>query len=405
MKAIGVDIGTAFIGSARYQKDNIAAKYVRDGFFVMPYLDQRKHMLQESKVPFIIKDRPNCPGKQDIYVIGNEAFDMAVLFGQELRRPLASGVISAKEKDTEFILKEIIRRVAGAGDPGDIAYYSVPADPVDQDFNTIYHREMFKRFLTDLGYTATPINEAMAVAWGELDGDKELTGLAISAGGGMINCAMSYKGLEVFSFSVARAGDWIDKQVAQSRGIAVSDATAEKESATLDLLTPQNDVQEAITIFHKSMLEYSIGHIAQAMERHRRDIKVKEPLNFVVAGGTSMPKGFLRLLADALKEHPLPLPVGKVWQAKNPVLAVCRGCLKAASKMVQDKDYDGVQDVSGGNNQKHSYPVAKKEEPPKEEKPKQSPAAVQRDQQQKAAIVSASSGGFAEAIDLSIPVS
>lgn len=402
MKAIGVDIGTAFIGSARYQKDNIAAKYVRDGFFVMPYLDQRKHMLQESKVPFIVKDRPNCPGKQDIYVIGNEAFDMAVLFGQELRRPLASGVISAKERDTEFILKEIIRRVAGQGDPGDIAYYSVPADPVDQDFNTIYHREMFKRFLTDLGYVATPINEAMAVAWGELE-DKDLTGLAASFGAGMINICMVYKGLEVFSFSVARSGDYIDKQVAQSRGIAVSDATAEKESPDLDLLDPKNDVQEAIVIFHKAMLEYSIGHIAQAMERHRRDIKVKEPLNFVVAGGTTMPKGFLRLLADALKEHPLPLPVGKVWQAKNPVLAVCRGCLKAASKMVQDPSYDGVKDVSNGNNQKHSYPAAKKEEPPKEEKPKLSPAAVQRDQQQKAAVVANAGGGFAEAIDLSLP--
>ena len=96
MKAIGVDIGTAFIASARYQKDNVAAKIVRDGFFVMPYLAQREHMLKESKVPFIVKDRANVEGKKDIYVIGNEAFDMAVLFGQELRRPLASGVISAK---------------------------------------------------------------------------------------------------------------------------------------------------------------------------------------------------------------------------------------------------------------------------------------------------------------------
>jgi hypothetical protein len=402
MKAVGVDIGTAFIGSARYQKDNIAAKYVRDGFFVMPYSDQRKHMLQESKVSFMVKDRVNAPGKQDIYVIGNEAFDMAVLFSQELRRPLASGVISAKERDSEFILKEIIRRVAGDAEQGDIAYFSVPADPVDRDFNVIYHREMFKRFLTDMGYNASPVNEGMAVAWSELE-DKELTGLAISFGAGMANVAMSYKGLEVFSFSVARAGDWIDQQVAKSRGIAEADAASEKESEGLDPLAPKDDVQEAITIFYKSMLEYTVGHIAAAMERHRRDIKIKEPLNFVVAGGTTMPKGFLRLLADALKEHPLPIPVGKVWQAKNPVLAVCRGCLKAASKLLQDPNFDGVKDVSNGNNEKHAYPKAAKEEPkPVEVGVKQEVSVKdQRDNEQKAKVVQRV-GGFAEAIDLTM---
>ena len=399
MQAIGVDIGTAFIASARYHKDNMAAKIVRDGFFVMPYLDQRKHMLTESKVPFIVKDRPNVPGKRDIYVIGNEAFDMAVLFGQELRRPLASGVISAKEKDTEFILKEIIRRVAGQGEPGDVAYFSIPANPVDADFNNIYHREMFKRFLGDLGYQATPINEALAVAWCELE-DKDLTGCACSFGAGMINTALVYKGLEIFSYSIARSGDWIDQQVAQSRGIAISDATAEKESDGLDLLAPQNDVQEAITIFYKAMLEYSIGHMAAAMEKHRRDIKVKEPLNFVVAGGTTMPKGFLRLLADALKEQPLPIPVGKVWQAKNPVLAVAKGCLKAAQKLVQDEAYDGVKDISAGNNEKHQYPT-KPKEVPKSEKMEMSPK-DKREQQERAKVVSNVVGGYAEAIDLTV---
>ena len=399
MKAIGVDIGTAFIASARYHKDNVAAKIVRDGFFVMPYLDQRKHMLTESKVPFIVKDRPNVAGKRDIFVIGNEAFDMAVLFGQELRRPLASGVISAKEKDTEFILKEIIRRVAGQGDPGDVAYFSVPANPVDADFNNIYHREMFKRFLGDLGYNATPINEGMAVAWCELE-DKELTGLCCSFGAGQVNCAMSYKGLEVFSFSVARSGDYVDQQVAQSRGIDVSDACSEKESEDMDLLAPKNDVQEAIVIFYKAMLEYSIGHMAAAMEKHRRDIKLKEPLNFVVAGGTTMPKGFLRLLADALKENPLPIPVGKVWQAKNPVLAVCKGCLKAAHKLVQDDTYDGVKDVSNGQNEKHAYPTKPKEQP-KTEKMEMSPK-DKREQEDRAKVVSNVVGGYTEAIDLTM---
>lgn len=396
MKAIGIDIGTAFIASAQYYRDNISAKYVRDGFFVMPYVKQREIMLKHSNIPFIVKDRPNVHGKQDIYVIGNEAFDMAVLFGQTLRRPLASGVISASERDTEFILKEIIRRVAGQGEQGDISYYSIPAAPVDQNFSIIYHREMFKRFLTDLGYQASPLNEGMAVAYSELV-DKELTGLCLSAGAGMINVALSYKGLEIFSFSVARAGDWINQQVAEARGIPESDATAEKESSDLDLLDPKNDVQEAITIFYRAMLDYVIEHTSNALEQHQRKIKLKEPLSFVVAGGTTMPKGFLRLLADALKEHPLPIPVGKVWQAKNPVMAVCRGCLRAAESELNDDKTDGVKDVSDGENKKHAYPKSPKKEPTKEKTPKDLKKA-----EEKSKVMSQGAGGYAEAIDLTM---
>lgn len=394
MKAIGIDIGTAFIASAQYHKDNIKAKYVRDGFFTLPYSKQREIMLNKSKVPYIIKPRPNVPNKQDIYVIGNEAFDMAVLFGETLRRPLSSGVISAAEKDTEFILKEIIRRVTGQGEQGDIAYYSVPANPVDQDFNIIYHREMFKRFISDLGYVASPINEGAAVGYSELT-DLDLTGLCCSFGAGMINVCMLYKGLEIFSFSVAMAGDWINQQVAKSRGISETDATAEKENEELDLLNPTDDVQEAIAIFYKAMLEYVISNVCEAVEEHKRKIKLKDALPFVVAGGTTMPKGFLRLLANALKENPLPIKVGKVWRAKNPVMAVCRGCLRAAQAELSDDSYDGVKDVSG-ENKKHAYPKT----PKKEEKTKKEVEKENREQEEKAKIMG--NGGFTEAIDLTL---
>lgn len=397
MKAIGIDIGTAFIASARNIKGNIQAKYVRDGFFVMPYIPQREYMLKESKVPFIIKDKVNAPGKKEIYVIGNEAFDMAVLFGQELRRPLASGVISAKERDTEFILKEIIRRVAGEAEKGDIAYYSVPAEPVDRDISTTYHREIFRRFLTDLGYIATPIIEGTAVGYSELS-DKGLTGISMSCGAGQSNVSMLYRGLEIFSFSVVSGGDRIDKMVAESRGISVTDATSEKEKPSFDLLNPKDDIEEAITIFYKNMLEYVLGQTANAMEKHQRDIKLSDPLPFVVAGGTTMPKGFLQLFTNALKDNPLPIKIGKVWQAENPVMAVCKGCLKVAQKALEDDKTDGVTDISNGANEKHQYPKAPKQV---EDTPKEKTVKEKKQDAEKAIALSGGIGGFAEAIDLS----
>lgn len=391
MKAVGLDIGTAFIASAKYGKgDNITARYVRDGFFKMKAVDQREEMLKMSKISYVKKDK-------DLYVIGNEAFDMAVLFSQDLRRPLADGVISSKELETEFILKEILRRVAGDGEKGDVAYYSIPANPVDRDFNNIYHKEMFRRFLESFGYTAYPLNEAMAVAYSELS-DYDFTGLSCSFGAGQTNVAMAYKGMEIFSFSVARCGDWIDKQVAQVRGIPTSDVAAEKEKKDFDLLNPNDETEQAIQIYYKAMLGYVVENIVSATEKHRNKIKLKDRLPFVVAGGTSMPKGFLHMLARVLKENPLPIPVGKVWQAKNPIMSVCKGCLIAAQKELKDDNYDGVTDISEGDNAKHQYPQKdKNKNKPVEDKAQDKSEKDLREDKVKSAVMSQ---GLEESIDL-----
>lgn len=397
MKAIGLDIGTAFIASARYEKDNIRTIYVRDGFFKMDYVQQREMMLRQSKVPFLIKDRPNMPNKRDIYVIGNEAFDLAVLYGQDLKRPLKDGVISAKEPETEFILREIIKRVAGQGEPGDIAYYSIPADPLDREFNTIYHKEIFKKFLNEAGYIATPLLEGMALVYSDLE-DKEFSGLAMSLGAGALNLVLAYRGLDIFGFSLMKGGDFIDENVGRSRAIATSDAAAIKESTDFDLQKPKDDVEEAITIFYKAMLDYALKNISENIEKHKNKIKLKDPLTFVYGGGTSMPKGFHALLEQALKEYPLPISIGEVRQAKNPVGAVCLGCLKAAQADLQRQDYDGVKDISGGENTKHQYPMSPKEEPVVEKKPKREKDKAS--DREKGKILAQ---GFTEAIDLANP--
>jgi len=196
--------------------------------------------------------------------------------------------------------------------------------------------------------------------------------------------------------TVHNCGDFIDRMVSESRGIPISDATAEKEKPDFNLLEPKDDIEEAITIFYKNTLEYVLEHTVIAMEQHKNNIKLSEPLSVVIAGGTSMPKGFLQLLTNALKENPLPIPVGKVWQAQNPVMAVCKGCLRVAQKALEDPKTDGVTDISNGKNLKHQYPTAVKEEAVKEKTPKE-----KRDDVERAKVLSQGVSGFAESIDIS----
>lgn len=395
MKAVGIDIGTAYIAGAYNHKNNLQARFQRNGFFVMPYLQQREFMLRASKVAFIVKPRPNVPHKKDIFVLGNESFNMALLFGQELRRPMASGIISSKEKDTEFILKEILRRVIPEAEKGDVCFYSIPAIPVDRDMTITYHTEIFRKFLTEMGYIATPLNESTAVVYAECE-DTGFTALSLDFGAGMTNTALVYKGMDIFSFSVARSGDFIDRMVSESRGISISDATAEKEKPTFDLLNPKDDVEEAIVIFYKNTLEYVLEHTNIAMEQHKRDIKLQDLLTVVVAGGTSVPKGFMQLLSNALKENPLPISIGNIRHAASPVMAVAKGCLKCAQKSLEDPQVDGVTDISNGQNERHQYPTAAKEEPQKEKTSKE-----KRDDIERAKVLSQGMNQFTESIDLS----
>ena len=169
-------------------------------------------------------------------------------------------------------------------------------------------------------------------------------------------------------------------------------------------MDPKNDVEEAIVIFHKALLEYAMGHIVNALEKHKRKIKLKEPLSFVVSGGTTMPKGFLHLLVEVLKENPLPIPVGKVWQAKNAVMAVAKGCLISAQRSLEtapttvDPEQQSV-DISDGKNELHAYPKPKKMKAP--EKKTKTLADKQTDEKKEKIIQEIQGGGFAEAIDLS----
>lgn len=333
-KAVGVDVGTAFIVSALYDENQqISSTSIRDGFYKMEATKQKRNMLQSSNVSYI------TIGDQ-LFVVGNEAFDMAVLFEEKLRRPLRNGVLSADEKEAEPVLMEILRQVAGQGSVNDIVYYSVPANPVDSNFDIIYHEAMFKSFFGKLGFDKNkvyPLNETMAIVNSEL-ADTMFTGLAISFGAGMTNVAMAYRGLEIFSFSVARGGDWIDHEVATNRQISLADATATKEDEDFDLLNPTDSIQDAIRIFYTAHLDYVCKHIAQNLEAHKRKIKLRDKLKIVLSGGTSKPNGFIKLFEQQLVKTPWSIPVGEIVHASNPLDAVARGCLIAAQRDLLDSE-------------------------------------------------------------------
>lgn len=320
----GVDVGTAFIACAEQNGDKVMFKNERDAFFEIDHSSFTKNMLTKAGVRYIQK------GKK-LYVVGNSALEFANLFHKETRRPLSHGVINPGEKESLPMIEILIAGIVGEPrTPGEVAYYSVPGNPADAKFNVIYHEKVLHNFLTKLGYTAYPINEGQAVVLSELH-EEGFTGLGISFGGGMVNVCLSYMSVPTFSFSLTKAGDWIDQQVAMATNETTSQVCAVKEaSLNLAVDVQKNNIEDALSIYYNYLIEYVLENIKKAFEDAEDKPNLNTPVPIILSGGTAKPKGFATRFTKVMEQIRLPFPVSSVRMAKDPLQSVAKGALVAA---------------------------------------------------------------------------
>lgn len=325
---VGLDIGTMNIVSARRDEHG---KYetvrIRDAFIDLDL--EAKKTLRLSKVDYVEKDG-------HLIVIGDSALNMVNLFKRELRRPLSRGVISAGEIEAQQILSLLIKHVLGKepATAGEHCYYSVPAAPIDDpEQDVIYHTEVFKKIVTEHGYTAHAANEAMAIIYSQCP-NENFSGLSVSFGSGMCNVALAFQTVCGLSFSVARGGDWIDSHAAKAMGSTVARMCSIKEKG-IDLAHPEagNRDVEAISLYIRSLIKYCLENIAIQFKKVQTSIDLPEPIPFVVSGGTSKAGGFLDVFKEefeAIKKKGFPIAISEIRAAKDPMTAVAEGLLVLA---------------------------------------------------------------------------
>ena len=324
-KGKGLDIGTAFLVCAENANNEIVYRSERNAFFEVAYNDFTKNILNNSKVKYIIKENK-------LYVVGEEALEFANIFNKDTRRPLSSGVISPKEKEALPMVELLIKTVLGEhSSEGELVYYSVPGEPLDAQFNIIYHERVLNGFLKKIGYNPKPIKEGHAVVLSEL-ANNGFTGLGLSFGAGMVNVCLSYKAVPVFTFSLTKAGDWIDQQVSMVVNETASKVCSIKESS-LDL--SKNDsltrIESALSVYYNHLIEYVIENIKDEFSKTENMPQIDKPIDIVLSGGTAMPKGFAERFNEILLKLKFPLKIGEVKIASSPLKAVAKGALVAAN--------------------------------------------------------------------------
>jgi actin-like ATPase involved in cell morphogenesis len=324
-KGKGVDIGTMFIKCAQKVGKEIVFRSQRNAFFEIEHTDFTKKILDNSRVKYILRE-------DKLYVVGEDALEFANMFNKETRRPLSRGVISPTEKEALPMVELLVKSVLDEPThKGEIVYFSIPGEPLDADFNIIYHIKMVEGFLKTLGYTPKPINEGHAVILSEL-AEEDFTGMGLSFGGGMVNVCLSFRSVPIFKFSVAKAGDWIDQQVAMAVDESASRVSAVKESS-LDLGKEKglSKIESALSVYYNHLIEYVIENIKQEFSKARKMPRITRPIIIILSGGTSLPKGFAHRFNQILDRLKLPIPVSEVRMAAQPLRSVAKGALVAAS--------------------------------------------------------------------------
>jgi len=333
MKIIGVDIGTMNIVSScmNAEENQMQIDTMRNMFLPVSSDVLETNELIDTQLDYIIQKDDN--EKDQVFIIGDDAFKFSQIFGNEIKRPMNKGVVSAGEIDAIDVLTVMIERLSGRCKDKGHAVYSVPAEAIDiKTPPVLYHEKVFNRIFKTLGYSSKPINEALAVIYSECR-DSNFTGIALSFGAGLTNICCSYKGQPTITFSVSRGGDWIDQNVAQSVGVVNSRVTNVKER-DLDLMNPkvgkkrEKRVREALVFYYEDLIEYVLTHFIKQFNQNIDMLDIDEDIPIIVSGGTSKPKNFVELFRKVFNEEKdFPYDISEIRQAEDPLIAVSKGCL------------------------------------------------------------------------------
>lgn len=326
---VGLDMGTMNIVAARRTSEGVVTNRIRDAFLDLPA--EHRKMLKLSGVNYVQTE-------EGLVIVGDAAYDMANMFSREVRRPLQSGLISAGEVDALEILGILVKHVLGnPHHDNEICYFSLPAAPVDDDRDVVYHRGILERIVTECGYKAFPSNEALAIIYSECAADK-FSGIAFSFGSGLTNVALAMGTVEGLSFSVSRGGDWIDHGAAKSTGATQARMCALKEKG-LNLMTPKTRDEEALVVYYKNLIEYALDNVAGEFDKIKGKFTLPRPIPIVVSGGTSKAAGFLEFFTKVFEEKrkKFPIEVSEIRAAKEPLDAVARGLLVQSLQEYDDE--------------------------------------------------------------------
>jgi hypothetical protein len=320
--ALGLDIGTSRICLARRKGQDLDFQTQLNAFVTIPYSKMTESVLKKSAIPHTVAG-------QEIVVQGNESDRFADLLNVETRRTMSKGVLNASEPDSLNMLRKIVNTLLEPVQGKHKLVFTVPAAPLGAEDNLTYHEATLKQILADSGHDVKSINEGLAVIYAELE-SSNYTGIGISCGGGLCNVCFAYLSMPVLSFSIPKAGDYIDQSTSSMTGERANRIRLLKEeSFHLNGHFADKNFQ-VLAVYYDEMIQSLVNGMKEAFSTAKNKPKTGRPVPLVLGGGTALPEGFRDRFEKILKASDFPLPVSEVRLAADPLYTSAKGALVAA---------------------------------------------------------------------------
>lgn len=321
----GLDIGTSSIILAQHDKDKVVFQKQRDVFFKIRTNKFNKKLIESQLAKSNISYIPVT--EEELLVIGNGAIEMASSRDGELRRPMRFGVVNPSEVENVRILGALIKSLTKDLPKKGKICYSVPENPINMDFDNVYHKSMCSGILSEQFTDVVPVNEAMGIVYAEAE-DEEFTAVSCSLGAGMSNVCVSQYAEPILTFAIPGGGDRIDEGISKSLGISVAEACLVKENEG-NLLNCDTREKKAIFSYYEEYITRLISLVDIKITNSK--IKLTHPVSLYLAGGSTCIPGFKETFEQLFTKSAFGnIKITKIVIPENPLYTVAKGMLIAS---------------------------------------------------------------------------
>jgi hypothetical protein len=198
----------------------------------------------------------------------------------------------------------------------------------------------FSRIIRMRGYRPSTIDKPSAVVLAEL-GHEGFTGMALTFEDFRCAAVISRCGEPLVRAGIPRGLAWIDEQLARSSGRVVWDMDGTsyvdcdtvahwKLTANPSLAAPDSLEAEFLAGRYRELLHELLGNLAAECLQSLEVATLRGSLTLACCGEATLARGFVSLLSEELDQVGMPVRIGDIRVADDPVFTVARGCLVRA---------------------------------------------------------------------------